>query len=48
MAEGGGGVIYKADLFAPDFINRFGKGQVVVKVLKRTLFHFHSLKICAI
>eukprot|EP00158_Paraphelidium_tribonemae_P006134 Partr_v1_DN27691_c3_g1_i6_m64777 len=34
MAEGGGGIIYKADLLNPEFLQRFGKAAVVVKVLK--------------
>jgi hypothetical protein len=36
MAEGGGGVIYKADLLNTEFVNRFNAEHVVVKVLKRT------------
>jgi hypothetical protein len=37
MAEGGGGVIYKADLLNQEFINKFNVTTVVVKILKREL-----------
>ena len=35
IAEGGGGVVYKAELLNPDTIARFATTASVVKVLKR-------------
>lgn len=38
LAEGGGGVVYKADLLNKDVVARFDTTMAVVKVLKRTRF----------
>jgi hypothetical protein len=35
IAEGGGGVVYRAELLNKEAINRFGTSAAVVKVLKR-------------
>ena len=37
IAEGGGGIVYKADLLNTDLIEKHGRDPVVVKVLKGNL-----------